>query len=752
MMKILLSYGCNANSSDTQGKTPFSILVNKLQNLKNGNEILKYFRDHASDQRRKSKLTKVVTAFEDEEIFDVSFLNLKDLLRNGDINKFEDKFPQLKGSHQAYKSNCEDFLEIAIESRLINIIDLIVNSASSKNINDLRLEENNSKIPLLFWAYKEADLEVFSIFLLNPHISLHFGSSTLFHYFFEKIKIYSSKDSKESDEYQWTSEMTPNEKKCFDLIPRCDRDYLNKLDEDGYPAIYYSVKYGVDYMTRRLLEEGAYIGSVITNIRRSLLSDFLDSCITSNSKFQDDKDFKLTVDYKFLKPSSINNKYGMNQIAINISNSSVEKFHPFSVKEHHDNYDCEMISLRKLVGNANLQRLIMHPVLASFVFLKWSKIRFLIHLNLILTLLYIFSFIPFVLINEHRTTSNNNCSNLIYKPLYVASFLSITVLILRELSQLILSPKRYILSRSNWIDIALILASLAILLDFWSRNHHLRMLHTIIILLAMWEYFNLLGYLPLLSVSLHTKIFRKVFTTFFKSLAFYSVMIIGFALAFYTLQGDKFVRDSNNSFINPQDANETRTLNLTCKFVRNYTKSSCIHNEDSSDIRNISFGSIPTNQTRAERYNNFYTVGHSIVKSFVMLTGELEASNIQLEGITYSALFLLFLFIVTIVLQNLLNALAVSDTHEIKVDAKLIDLQQRVLTMHQSEKAIFEGFVGERYHGIGVYLKKFMSMFSETLKEDKISFQPNKNRYINGDRKSELKLNEDIILTCVLFC
>ncbi|CAG9806959.1 unnamed protein product [Chironomus riparius] len=66
--------------------------------------------------------------------------------------------------------------------------------------------------------------------------------------------------------------------------------------------------------------------------------------------------------------------------------------------------------------------------------------------------------------------------------------------------------------------------------------------------------------------------------------------------------------------------------------------------------------------------------------------------------------------------------------------------------MHQSEKAIFEGFVGERYHGIGVYLKKFMSMFSETLKEDKISFQPNKNRYINGDRKSELKLNEDILI------
>lgn len=45
-----------------------------------------------------------------------------------------------------------------------------------------------------------------------------------------------------------------------------------------------------------------------------------------------------------------------------------------------------------------------------------------------------------------------------------------------------------------------------------------------------------------------------------------------------------------------------------------------------------------------------------------MLTGELDAASLDLDGTSYCIFFLLFVFLMTIVLYSLLNALAVDDT------------------------------------------------------------------------------------------
>lgn len=91
--------------------------------------------------------------------------------------------------------------------------------------------------------------------------------------------------------------------------------------------------------------------------------------------------------------------------------------------------------------------------------------------------------------------------------------------------------------------------------------------------------------------------FKKVCMTFVKSLMFYSVMIIAFAFSFFSLQGDKFAKD-NQKFITGFRDNTTNDIPVT-------------------------------NATRNERFNNFHTVGSAIIKSFVMLTGELETSYVS---------------------------------------------------------------------------------------------------------------------------
>ncbi|XP_034246439.1 transient receptor potential cation channel protein painless isoform X2 [Thrips palmi] len=71
-----------------------------------------------------------------------------------------------------------------------------------------------------------------------------------------------------------------------------------------------------------------------------------------------------------------------------------------------------------------------------------------------------------------------------------------------------------------------------------------------------------------------------------------------------------------------------------------------------------------------EFFHNPFT---SIFKTFVMLTGEFDASSLPFKAFpgTSHVLFLLFVFLVSIVLFNLLLGLAVSDTAVIRKDAEL---------------------------------------------------------------------------------
>lgn len=726
LIKIFLSHGCNANFPNSDMKTPFYVLLEKLPQLKQRKEIADYFikngdldfYTHRSEEIIEmvmNQRVKYLNVLPDKEDFVINFENMMELLQDGEINKFETKFALYKAACEdlsVYKENCSAFLEVAVSLSLINIVDLLIEYGV-----DINHVHKSSKFgfPPPFIAFKNANVGILRSFLLHHNIKLYVELDdnekikTMLHLFFDEFKKQSYSTYKR---FNFSREMTCDQKKCFNLVlehDKCNREIINAHDEMGLPAIFHSVRYKIDYITMALLRNGAYIGTVIGNIRKSLLTDFLDSCITTNERFYDDEDFEIKINYGFLMPTQpiVNQrkfrKLGNQDTYLPISQKSPEEFNSI-LKAAEDKYAEEMKPLKKIADNPEIYRFLMHPVLSSFILLKWNKINFLIYLNLLLILMYMFSFIPFILLSQN-TPEDERPGSFMYNLFYALSFISLSFLIFRESMQFILSIKQYVQARSNWIDMALILSSLIILLFQWQiPNHIARMLRTIIILLAVAEYFNLLGLLPLLSVSLHTKMFKKVCMTFVKSLAFYSVMIVGFAFSFYTLHGDKFVKDLEKHYAGDQD---------------------------------MSTNNPPLNLTRNDRYNNYYTVGLSIVKSFVMLSGELEGGYIYQEGITYAALFLLFLFLVTIVLYNLLNALAVSDTQEIKNDAKLIDLHQRILTMQETEEAVFK-----RNSQMGDWFKKVISMFPKTIPDGTICIYPNRSCHIFVRQTESIILNE----------
>lgn len=81
--------------------------------------------------------------------------------------------------------------------------------------------------------------------------------------------------------------------------------------------------------------------------------------------------------------------------------------------------------------------------------------------------------------------------------------------------------------------------------------------------------------------------------------------------------------------------------------------------------------------------------------------------------------------------------MAVSDTQEIKRDAKLIDLNQRIETMHDSEHAIFK-----RKSRVGYWLRTVISMFPKTVPEGFIIVKPNLNLTICVKQKDKIILND----------
>lgn len=596
MIKILLSHGCNPNFPNYDGKTAFFILLERLPQLKNRQEILDYFLANADIDFYTHRGGEIVEMVMNEKLkFELpqreevaaNFDTLMTLLTSMDVNKFETFFPLFKTScadAEIYADCCSMLLEVAVERLLINIVDLLIDYGV-----DINKVANGSKfkIPATCKACANANPGILRLFLLHPKVKLAYSNdvqrNTLLHHFFDDYK----KQSYSMFRRSVSHEMSLNQKKCFDLLtahPKWNRDLVNSLDSTGLPAIYYSVRYKKDYITLQLLKNGAYIGTAVAGMRRSLLEEFLNSTISTNDRFSDDDDLEIRIDYNFLAPPFKETAFKKRQIKL--LNCPTQ-----------DQYVEEMRPLKKIAENAELRQLLSHPTISSFILLKWNKLSFVVYSNLVLIVLFLISFIPFTVLCQTIPVEEQS-HNIGFVTFQVLSLIVLAFMILREVTQAMLSLKQYIFDVSNWVDISLLSSALIILLfETQIPNHLSRLLRTLVILLAAAEYFNVVGMVPILSVSIYTKMFKKVCKTFVKSLAFYSVMIIAFAFSFYSLQGDKFSKD----LMGLNDGNKT-----------------------TNDIP-------ATNATRNERYNNFYTVGSSVIKTFVMLTGELEGSYVSAE-------------------------------------------------------------------------------------------------------------------------
>ncbi|KAJ9584658.1 hypothetical protein L9F63_020998 [Diploptera punctata] len=192
------------------------------------------------------------------------------------------------------------------------------------------------------------------------------------------------------------------------------------------------------------------------------------------------------------------------------------------------------------------------------------------------------------------------------------------IIVVCELYQLIIYPKIYLSHSRNWMIWIVILLTVNVSVERVVTI--IPQCRSIALLLGWTQFVFLIGGFPEFAVQF--EMLKTVAWTFFKFIICYCPLFFAFGICFYTMFRYSGSKD---------------------------------------DFFSISFGM-------------------SMLKIFVMFTGEVDATGIPFHTAPYTShiVFTVFVFLVAIVLFNLLNGLAVSDAQTIMKDAKIWSLSARV--------------------------------------------------------------------------
>lgn len=510
--------------------------------------------------------------------------------------------------------------------------------------------------------------------------------------------------------------------RCFKLIvndDRCTTSIINGLDNHGKSPLYYACKKGLVEIAENLLKRGAFIGhpSVLKTMKRKCLEQFLDDCINFSTDLIDEK-CEVHVDYRFLMPPK--------------TEKSVV---------------CEVQSLQQLARSRKLSEVLMHPTITSFLQLKWQKFKWIAYANVFFYLccisilasiiLYIDGMNIFVLgeefrqeIEEHNVTVNcitsdylsfffarilakhdyivfvtlndtqytytsmsNDSETQLYILLFRMSVIGSVLLMLNELFQCMYSFKTYFTKFSNWLDMILIYFCFDIIFanpfcseEYFRIEKHDPLVNitnsvVIVILILSAQAVQCITRVAIFSMSIHMAIFKKVLGTFLKTISLYMLPISAFAFSFGILKATE---------------NGERGL-------------------------------------EEEDKGNFSTFFISLITSIRMMMSDLGAFDAAPDKNFQNVIFLLFIVLISIVLYNLLNALAISDTAKIMKHAELVNIKKRVSLIYSYEKLFM--FFGWSFTNIFPQLKSLVLLPNV----DRSIFIPS----VENDEKNNCEAIED---------
>ncbi|XP_030023596.2 transient receptor potential cation channel protein painless [Manduca sexta] len=648
MVELLLKAGCNPNSPDLKGVTPvYSAAKQGLERVIT--LILDYSRypvdiDTYKDRRGKTARHYIKEAFPhleakfesntaDTEIVDADILF--SFLSRHEEDNFIRNFTKLanKNDHRsvlAANNGFHTMLQFATEKGFDRAIRVLLDHGADPNATC----SSNTSRPVAI-ACQNGYFIILKMFIDNE--------STLF----EPVNSESLLQVTIKGMRSYTESPKVNFKECLKLLlkhPKININ-VNHLDMKDNTALHYAARNGDNDTVLELLRKGACVGlrnkfnePPLADINAKTLETYLDECITTNSERPSDDDYEIHMKYSFLvyPNNSLENEISKVPLMDNTNNN---------VKEYDAILAPETDALLYMTRNEDLRPLLKHPVITSFLYLKWQRISCLFYANITFYSFLWLCLILYIILGygvEKKQADSIEALNIIT---HVGAVIGLILLIFREVFQLLVSPTRYLQSIENWMEIALIFVTTWIVTHDSAAESTKQQLSAVAILLSSAELVLLIGQFPTLSTNI--VMLKTVSWNFFKFLLWYCILIIAFALSFYTL----FRQEENEDQKVPD----------------------------------------PNNTGKEEEEEDFFEdPGRSLFKTIVMLTGEFDAGSIKFSTfpVTSHVIFIVFVFMIPIVLFNLLNGLAVSDTQEIRADAELVGHISRVKLISYFESVL----------------------------------------------------------------
>lgn len=547
----------------------------------------------------------------------------------------------------------------------VTLLQRAIERASASCVNELikygaqvNYSPTQTKSPIESACY-EGNWEILEILLKHPEIQLKGLKNPLL---IILVKNIGENPSKKTCSFE----------RCFKILLNDSRIDVNEKDLTGSTALHYAVRFKNDEATLELLKKSSFIGTKnkfsdlpISDIKPKILEKYFDSCIKTNGKRPGDDNLQIMFDYSCFVPTESRE-----------NDSKKESLH----------YSEEMVPIEYMTKSSELRYLVKHPLISSYLWLKWHRLGCIFYTNFILYSFFCLSMILYIVFCYGKDVNED-----IAIALRTLCFIGGVYVLGREIVQFIMSPINYLRNPENYIEIALIIVTGLVLSARGFQPTNRRMLGAIAILLSAAEFSMLVGSLPILTITTHMVMLKTVAMSFLKTLILYSIILVSFALCFHSL------------------------------FAVGPTKQ-----EESPGV-------VPAVTPAAEEdeFSSFNNPGTAILKTIVMLTGEFDAGsiNFNLNASSYF-IFSLFLF-VSIVLFNLLNGLAVSDTHAIKSEAELTGFIYRANILTRYETVIM-GKTTNLWSGIVSNIKcihsistNLISLFPKFLPMNTIVLTPN---------------------------
>jgi hypothetical protein len=424
---------------------------------------------------------------------------------------------------------------------------------------------------------------------------------------------------------EWTAGSTDSQ---------CSLD-VNAMDWLGNTALHYAAQKEDQGTVLILLEHGSYIGSrnhagdmPISGIEPETLEKFFDT------RLQMPNDESLLFKYDFLVPAP-----DLNSVLVN-RNLLFDRTDDGKMTLRSPSP--EMDPLVYISQSSKLRHLLIHPVLSSFIHLKWQRARSLYYYHLAFCVTFVL-LLTFIILHHyvtghrgHNPSCWSNFTAICFFRLVavVLLFICCLCLVMKILFHLAVSPVQYLRKWDTYPHFFLTLLALIVVVSNWGVE--VNALAAITLFLAWTQLLLLTGEHPVMSIYFH--LFKKISRIFLTFLAWSSLLIVAFSLSFYVLFHDckTYIVESN----------------ISSKLFRNPLSSL------------------------------FTTVG--------MFVGGFETTLLPFDSAagTSHIIFILFVFLLSLVLLNIFVGLAVSKIQKVESKAELVLLRARVNAVSDTERVL----------------------------------------------------------------